>query len=412
VGIAVGAAKGNGRRLRELPSGLHRPRATRSRWRKDRAVRAAPRTRGRPPVEKGVSLSTNVEQVLNAYVDVAEDRGEIEETELAGLVEEHDLAEEEIAQLREELENRGVVITAEREETAAAPIEDVPAADLAAAARDSLQLFLNEVGRHSLLTAADEVALAKRVERGDLRAKERMINANLRLVVSIARRYQGHGVPLLDLIQEGCIGLNRAVEKFDWRKGYKFSTYATWWIRQAVQRAVANQSTTIRVPVHVRERQQKLSRARQRIQLEQGRDPSVDELASVTGLNTEHVEEALAVVNASVSLNQSVGDDADGELGDLFADQSAADPVEEAGEALRRKQVRDIVGSLPDRQRQVVELRFGLADGESWTLEAIGKALGLTRERVRQLERDAMRTLADELGAVIDIDSEQLAEAA
>ena len=348
---------------------------------------------------------------MTAYADAAEDRGEVEETELVGLAEEHDLSEEEVAELREELETRGVVI-AEREETVAAPVEPVATADLAAAARDSLQLFLNEVGRHSLLTAADEVALAKRVERGDRTAKERMINSNLRLVVSIARRYQGHGVPLLDLIQEGCIGLNRAVEKFDWRKGYKFSTYATWWIRQAVQRAVANQSTTIRVPVHVRERQQKLSRARQRIQLEQGRDPSVEELASITGLNPEHVEEALAVVNASVSLNQTVGDDSDGELGDLFADATAADPVEEAGEALRRKQVRDVVGALPERQRQVVELRFGLADGESWTLEAIGKELGLTRERVRQLERDALRTLADELDGVIDIDAEQLAEAA
>jgi RNA polymerase primary sigma factor len=284
---------------------------------------------------------------------------------------------------------------------------------LTAAARDSLQLFLNEVGRHSLLTAADEVALAKRVERGDLAAKERMINANLRLVVSIARRYQGHGVPLLDLIQEGCIGLNRAVEKFDWRKGYKFSTYATWWIRQAVQRGVANQSATIRVPVHVRERQQKLGRARQRLHAELGREATLDELATATGLNLEHIEEALATVNASVSLNQAVGDDADGELGDLFADASAADPVEEAGEALRRRQVREGVASLPERERRVVELRFGLADGQAWTLDAIGRELGLTRERVRQLERDALRALAGDLDGLVDGDADRLlAEAA
>ena len=296
----------------------------------------------------------------------------------------------------------------EEEQPAAAPAESARV-DLSAAARDSLQLFLNEVGRHSLLTAADEVALAKRVERGDLVAKERMINANLRLVVSIARRYQGHGVPLLDLIQEGCIGLNRAVEKFDWRKGYKFSTYATWWIRQAVQRAVANQSTTIRVPVHVRERQQKLGRARQRLHAELGREATVDELAAATGLELPHVEEALETVNASVSLNQSVGDEADGELGDLFADTSAADPVEEAGDALRRRMVREVVASLPERERRVIELRFGLADGQAWTLEAIGRELQLTRERVRQLERDALRSLAGDLRGVVDIEDVRLA---
>ena len=185
---------------------------------------------------------------------------------------------------------------------------------------------MNAAGRYPLLTAAEEVMLAKRVERGDGAAKERMINSNLRLVVSIAKRYQGHGLPLADLVQEGVIGLNRAVEKFDWRRGYKFSTYATWWIRQACQRAVANQSATIRVPAHVHERQVKLARARQRLEAKTGQAPTEEELAAATGLELRHVEEALGTVEASVSLNQTVGDDDGGELGDLFADSSADRP--------------------------------------------------------------------------------------
>ena len=271
-----------------------------------------------------------------------------------------------------------------------------PAASPVYGTLDPLQLFMDAAGRHKLLTAADEVSLAKRIEKGDLAAKERMINSNLRLVVSIAKRYQGHDVPLLDLIQEGVIGLNRAAEKFDWRKGYKFSTYATWWIRQACQRAVANQSKTIRIPVHVQERRIKLNRASAELQAKLGREATPEELAHATRLKLEHVIEALDAVD-SVSLNQGLGSDGDSELGDLFADESSVDPAEEAVESVRRQRVQRAVADLPDRQRRIVELRFGF-DSEPASLETIGKELGLTRERVRQLESDALARLQLALG--------------
>jgi len=258
---------------------------------------------------------------------------------------------------------------------------------------------MNRAGRYKLLTAADEVALAKRVERGDAAAKELMINSNLRLVISIAKRYQGRDVPLLDLIQEGVIGLNRAVEKFDWRRGFKFSTYATWWIRQACQRAVSNQSATIRVPTHVHERRVKIARASNQLQTRLGREATREELAEATGLSLQHVDEALDAADAPVSLNQSIGASEDGELGDLFSDPTATDPAEEAADSYRRQVVRRAVSRLPERERRILELRYGF-DGETTSLEAIGKELGLTRERVRQLERSALERLEDELDGV------------
>jgi RNA polymerase primary sigma factor len=255
---------------------------------------------------------------------------------------------------------------------------------------------MNEIGRYPLLTKEQEVELAKRVELGDLAAKEQMINSNLRLVVSIAKRYQGHGLTLLDLIQEGIIGLIRAVEKFDWRKGFKFSTYATWWIRQAVQRSVAGQGRTIRVPTHVHERRQKLARAAGRLELELGRPATHEELAKATNLPLQHVDEALDVAEVRVSLNRAVGNEEDSELGDLFADDSLEDPSDAAADSLQRRAVRLALANLGERERRILELRFGI-DCEPHSLEAIGRELGISRERIRQLEEEALATLAGSL---------------
>ena len=357
-------------------------------------------------------LNTTLELTVPAFLEEAEELGTIEESALETFAHEHDLDEEELATVRAELEAREVEIVEPGEPDAAQPLP-APAREsepepVAAGASDSLTLFMNRVGRYPLLSAAEEVALAKRIERGDRTAKERMINSNLRLVISIAKRYQRQGLPLLDLVQEGTIGLNRAVEKFDWRRGYKFSTYATWWIRQACQRAISNQSATIRVPTHVNERRVKLARVRGELEARLGRQPTREELAEAAGLSLTHVEEALDAADAPVSLNQTIGSEEDGELGDLFADPNASVPEEEAAESLRRREIRRAVATLPERERRILELRFGF-EGEPASLEAIGEELGLTRERIRQLERDALAKLSGELAGFAE---EGLAEAA
>ena len=328
-------------------------------------------------------------------LDDAERRGFIDAGDLESIVEAHELGEDELGELTAALEERDVEVRATHAETVVIDESGHDRAEFPATA-DSLQLFLSELGRHPLLTAAEEVALAKRIERGDPAAKERMINCNLRLVVSIAKRYRGHSVPFLDLIQEGTIGLNRAVEKFDYRKGFKFSTYATWWIRQAVQRAIAGQSRTIRVPTHVHERRQKLSRAARRLEVQLGRAATHEELAEATGLPLQHVDEALSVVEARMSLNQPVGDDGGGEYGDLLADEHSEDPGELAAQSLREQAVRLALRTLPERERRVLELRFGF-DDEPRSLDAIAREVGLTRERVRQLESKALGALAETL---------------
>ena len=330
---------------------------------------------------------------LTALIDQAEEQGCVNLSQFSELLQELDLDEDELARVYEQLDERGIELSDDcgvvREEEAT-----FVNGDLAHATTDALQLFLNEAGRYKLLTAEEEVELAKRIERGEREAKDLMINSNLRLVVSIAKRYQGHGLSLLDLIQEGIIGLIRAVEKFDYRKGFKFSTYATWWIRQAVQRGVANKSRTIRIPVHIIEREQKIARAERELVVRLGRQPTDQELAKAAKLPVKQVREVKSAARAVTSLDRPIGDNDSGAYGDLFAaDQMQTE--EEVEISLREETLRKALEVLPEREQTVIKLRYGLTAGkEPQSLEAIGKVLGLTRERVRQIESEALETLS------------------
>src|SRR6266576_1058848 len=335
-----------------------------------------------------------VQDAITALIAHGEDEGCVCMSELERLSQELELDDEQVAALYQEIEERGLEMTDD------CCRDNVPDAtyingDLVHATTDALQLFLNEAGRYKLLTAEEEVQLSKRIERGDKAAKDLMINSNLRLVVSIAKKYQGHGISLLDLIQEGIIGLIRAVEKFDWRRGYKFSTYATWWIRQAVQRGVANKSRTIRIPVHIVEREQKISRAERALMTQLERDPTDEEIAEKSKLSLKHVKEVRAAARAVTSLDRPIGAEGDTSFGDLIAGENA-EPSEEVHVSLAEDTVRTAVETLPERERDVVKLRYGMdGDPDPKSLEEIGRTLGLTRERVRQIAARALQRLAE-----------------
>jgi RNA polymerase primary sigma factor len=335
---------------------------------------------------------------LTQLLETAEQAGRLKAAELAEVVETHELDALEQDAIYRELDRRGIEVVEQKdEEPAPAP----PTPQQQESTTDALQLFLREAGRHALLTAAQEVELAKKIERGDMRAKQLMIQSNLRLVVSIAKNYRNQGLPFLDLIQEGTLGLIRAVEKFDWRRGFKFSTYATWWIRQAVARALADKARTIRMPVHIVERLQKMNRAERTLWTQLGREPTLDEIAEEASLPLTQALEVRAAARASTSLDQPVGDAEDAVFGDFVAGDGPL-PEEQVELSLRSQALQEALEALSDRERQVVVLRYGLADAEPKTLEEIGRRLGLTRERVRQIELDSLKRLASlrELEAV------------
>ena len=261
------------------------------------------------------------------------------------------------------------------------------------ATTDGLQLFLKGLGRVRLLTAQEEVELAKRIERGSFEAKQKMVEANLRLVVSIAKNYRNQGLPFLDLIQEGTLGLVRATEKYDYRRGFKFSTYATWWIRQAIARSLADKSRTIRIPVHVVEKLNRIARAERMLVTGLGRGPTADEIAEVTGLNAEEVESIKRSAQAPVSLEKPVGDEEQSELGQLIADEHAESPYDRAVDVLATEALRAALESLSYRERRVLELRYGLGDQRPRTLDEVGRQFSVTRERIRQIERQALTKL-------------------
>jgi RNA polymerase primary sigma factor len=328
-------------------------------------------------------------------IEHGEEHGCVHMTELYEIVGRLELEEEELETLLERLESHGIELTDDCSRMIEEEIRYTNT-QLATTTTDALQLFLNEAGRFRLLTAAQEVELAKRIEAGDKQAKDLLVNSNLRLVVSIAKKYQGHGLSLLDLIQEGIIGLIRAAEKFDWRKGFKFSTYATWWIRQAVQRGVANKARTIRIPVHIVEREQKISRAERELVATLERAPTDAEIADKAKLPIKQVRETRAAARAVASLDKPVGEGDTASFGDLFASEEAQ-PDEQVEVELTERALHKAVADLPDREREILKLRYGLnGSQEPKSLEEIGRILGITRERVRQIEAEALRRLAEQ----------------
>ncbi|HYQ11260.1 MAG TPA: RNA polymerase sigma factor RpoD [Gaiellaceae bacterium] len=340
---------------------------------------------------------------LHKLVADGKEKGFLSYDEIVTGLEEVDLTKEQVEDFYTYLVEHGVDLV-EGEQHKAPPHEQPPPEDEKAAtvpkldltvepSLDSLRLYLREIGKVQLLTADQEVTLAKRIERGDMRAKTAMIEANLRLVVSVAKGYLGRGLSFLDLIQEGSLGLIRAVEKFDYRKGYKFSTYATWWIRQAVTRAIADKARTIRIPVHMVEKLNKVVHIERQLVQRLGREPSPEEIAEELEITTEEVREILRMSQLPISLEKPIGEEEDSSLGDFVEDEAAESPFDTAQLLLRREDVVNALNALPRREREVIELRYGLLGGEPRTLEEVGRAFGVTRERIRQIENNTLKKL-------------------
>jgi RNA polymerase primary sigma factor len=354
---------------------------------------------------------TELEEFRSLIVE-GQERGFLTFDQIAACLEEFEVTKEQVQELHAYLDEQGIEVveadgriarseTGSIEARAAAvsePDSDVPRkkieVDLTVEpSLDSLRLYLRSIGRVSLLTAEQEVMLAKRIERGDMLAKQHMIEANLRLVVSIAKAYLGRGLTFLDLIQEGSMGLIRAVEKFDYRRGYKFSTYATWWIRQAVTRAIADKGRTIRIPVHMVEKLNKVIHVERQLIQQLGREPTPVEIAAELEITAREVRDILRMAQQPISLEKPVGEEDESELGDFVEDQNAESPFEQASERLRKENLRRALAALPEREREVIEMRFGLTGQRPYTLEEVGRAFNVTRERIRQIENHTLKKL-------------------
>jgi RNA polymerase primary sigma factor len=359
---------------------------------------------------EGVALLVDVSEApfleveeVRGLVSEGKERGFLTFEEITATFEEVELTKEQIIEVHAHLQENGVEIVASDDRPpglieisgdGAQPAPRKPQIDLTVEpSLDSLRLYLRSIGRVELLTADQEVFLAKRIERGDMIAKQQMIEANLRLVVSIAKGYLGRGLSFLDLIQEGSLGLIRAVEKFDYRRGYKFSTYATWWIRQAVTRAIADKARTIRIPVHMVEKLNKVVHVERQLVQEFGREPTPEEIACELQWTAREVKDILRIAQLPVSLEKPIGEEEDSELGDFVEDEAAESPFERASENLRRENVRRALDALPPREREVIEMRYGLRGQKARTLEEVGRAFGVTRERIRQIENNTLKKL-------------------
>jgi RNA polymerase primary sigma factor len=349
---------------------------------------------------------------LQGIIAEAQERGFLTFAELEACLEEVEATKEQVQELHSYLDEQGIVVVGadgrvaksegssveanarrRTEEPDAEPVKKVEVDLTVEPSLDSLRLYLRSIGRVSLLTAEQEVMLARRIERGDMMAKQHMIEANLRLVVSIAKSYLGRGLTFLDLIQEGSMGLIRAVEKFDYRRGYKFSTYATWWIRQAVTRAIADKGRTIRIPVHMVEKLNKVVHVERQLVQQLGREPTPEEIASELETTVREVRDVLRLAQQPISLEKPVGEEDDSALGDFVEDQTAESPFELASERLRRENLRRALNALPTREREVIEMRFGLTGERPYTLEEVGRAFNVTRERIRQIENHTLKKL-------------------
>jgi RNA polymerase primary sigma factor len=348
------------------------------------------RERGEPVEREGAAVTAPAEGIFEALIASAQESGRLTAEEVTVALEEVELDAGQLDDFYSRLDELQIEVV----EAAADDDDDQEqSVDEREVSTEALQLFLKDIGKVDLLTAAEEIELAKRIERGDHRAKQEMVEANLRLVVSIAKRYRNQGLPFLDLIQEGTIGLVRAAEKFDHRKGFKFSTYATWWIRQAVARALADKARTIRMPVHVVEKLNKIMRTERKLRAERGREPSSGEIALELELTIDEVDQIRRSAQTPVSLEKPVGDDEESEFGHFITDELAPLPDELAEDVLRREALVKILGTLSERERRVLELRYGLNGEQPRTLDEVGRTFQVTRERIRQIENQSLKKL-------------------